>query len=556
MFMKWGYLLLFGGILSFLSFLNLVYNYKIILIEFFLLNFLSLDLKIYFLFDRISMSFVSVVLVISSMVIIYSDSYMESDKGKIYFCYVVLLFVLSMLMLIISPNMVMIILGWDGLGLVSYCLVIYYQSVNSYNSGLITVLMNRVGDVTILMSIIFLANFGVFDSFSVKEMVKVCGIFILISGMTKSAQIPFSAWLPAAMAAPTPVSSLVHSSTLVTAGIYILIRFSVLFNFSLYSNILMVLSCSTLFMAGVGANLEMDFKKIIAFSTLSQLGLIMLILSLGMVELAFFHLLMHALFKSMLFLCAGLLIHNISGIQDIRYLGAFFSFSPVISGCMGLASLSLFGFPFIGGFYSKDLILEFIYMNSENFFILFMLIVSTSLTMFYCFRMMYYIIWKGVFIQSIFSKNISMKMVIPIYFLSLSVVFSGSFLSWVMFSYENLIVLSNFSKIFNVVLMIVTFYLFYIIYIVEMKGAFMKKIYWFLSSMWFLSILSSMLFLKMMKWFSLQSENDWKWLEEGGPGGVMKLFMKNSQSSIWLSNNFLSSFFLLFLTIMFFMSIF
>lgn len=274
----------------------------------------------------------------------------------------------------------------------SYCLVIYYQSVNSYNSGIITVLRNRVGDVTILMSVIFLINYSRLDIINLKEIIRLCGVFILISGITKRAQIPFSAWLPAAIAAPTPVSSLVHSSTLVTAGIYLLIRFNILFEFKLFSNVLIIIARMTLFIAGVGANLEIDFKKIIAFSTLRQLGLIILILSVGKVEFAFFHLIIHALFKSILFLCAGLVIHNMMGVQDIRYLGGFFSFSPPIRGCMGLARLSLFGFPFVGGFYSKDLILEYIYINSNNFIIILILIIRTSLTMMYCIRMLYYII--------------------------------------------------------------------------------------------------------------------------------------------------------------------
>nr|YP_010180804.1 NADH dehydrogenase subunit 5 [Ixodes vespertilionis]QVD40497.1 NADH dehydrogenase subunit 5 [Ixodes vespertilionis] len=556
MFLKWGFFLFINSVMMFMTFLYLIYYYKIILLEFIFLDLMSLDVKFYFLLDWVSVSFMWVVLFISSMVMIYSESYMKMDGGKEYFCYMVLLFVFSMLLFIVSPNMIMIMLGWDGLGLVSYCLVIYYQSVSSYNSGMITVLSNRVGDVTMLMSMIFLMNYSSLDMCDVKEMVMICGIFILISGMTKSAQIPFSAWLPAAMAAPTPVSSLVHSSTLVTAGIYLLIRFNFLFEFKIYSNMMMMISSMTLFMAGMGANLEMDFKKIIAFSTLSQLGLIMLILSLGKLEFAFFHLLTHALFKSMLFLCAGLVIHSMGGIQDIRYLGSFFSFSPVISGCMGLASFSLFGFPFVGGFYSKDLILEYVYMNSDNFVITFMVIISTSLTMMYCLRMMYYIIWKGVFTQSFLSKDMSIYMVIPIYFLSITVILSGSIMSWVLFSWNDLLVLSNFSKFINILLIIFTFYFFYIMYMMKMSGYIMNKIYFFLSSMWFMSMLSSLLFIFFYKKMSKISEDDWKWLEEMGPGGVTFFMKKNSIMVMWLSDNFLSSLVVFFLGILIIFMIF
>nr|YP_010534097.1 NADH dehydrogenase subunit 5 [Ixodes columnae]UXX50309.1 NADH dehydrogenase subunit 5 [Ixodes columnae] len=550
MFQKWGYFLLMGSLLSLMSFLFFVYYFKIVLLEIFLLDFMFLDLKIYFLLDWVSLSFMTVVMFISSMVIFYSEKYMEMDKMKNYFCLMVLLFVFSMLLLIVSPNMIMIILGWDGLGLVSYCLVIYYQSINSYNSGMITVLMNRIGDVTILMSIIFLMNYGSMDFFSIKYILKICGIFIIISGLTKSAQIPFSAWLPAAMAAPTPVSSLVHSSTLVTAGIYLLIRFNIIFNFKFYSNILMIISMMTLFMAGIGANTEMDLKKIIAFSTLSQLGLIMLILSLGKMEFAFFHLLMHALFKSMLFLCAGLVIHSLGGIQDIRYLGGFFSFSPLVGSCMGLASLSLFGFPFVGGFYSKDLMLEFIYMNKSNMMLLILVIVSTSLTFLYSMRMMYYIVWKGIFIQSFSQNSYESKMIYPIYFLSVMVLLSGSMMSWVMFTNEEMLVMSNFSKIFNLLLIIFSFYIFYLFFINKMKGFFLKNVYLFMSSMWFMSFMSSLIFLNMFKKMSNFTENDWKWVEELGPSGVSFLFKNSSLWVTWLSNNFLSSMLLFFLSLM------
>nr|YP_010324866.1 NADH dehydrogenase subunit 5 [Ixodes nuttallianus]UNO53787.1 NADH dehydrogenase subunit 5 [Ixodes nuttallianus] len=550
MFLKWGYYLMLNSIMFFSLFIYLIFMHNVILVEFYLGNFLSLEIKLYLLLDWVSSGFMFVVILISSLVIIYSHEYMMEESGKNYFCYMVLLFVLSMLLLIVSPNMIMIILGWDGLGLVSYCLVIFYQSSNSYNSGMITVLMNRVGDVSLMMSVIFLMNYGSFDMTSVKEVITICGIFVMMSGMTKSAQIPFSAWLPAAMAAPTPVSSLVHSSTLVTAGIYLLIRFNILFEFKFYSDILLVLSSMTMFMAGVGANMEMDFKKIIAFSTLSQLGMIMFILSLGKMELAFFHLLMHALFKSMLFLCAGFIIHTFSGIQDIRFLGGFFMSSPVISGCMGLSMLSLFGFPFVGGFYSKDLILEFIYMNMNNFMMIVFVILSTSLTMIYCLRMMYYIVWKGVFTKSFFSKSSNFFMLFPIYMLSFMVIIFGNLFSWVMLTYEDLLILSNFSKMFSMILLMFSFYLFYLMYVVKMSGYFMKNIYYFLSSMWFMSIFSSLIFMKFFKKLSIFSENDWKWAEELGPGGSYYIFKKNSYFVTWLSDSFLSSLTLLYLSML------
>lgn len=180
-------------------------------------------------------------------------------------------------------------------------------------------------------------------------------VMLILAAITKRAQIPFSAWLPAAIAAPTPVSALVHSSTLVTAGVYLIIRFHHLLGANFF---LLYVGCLTIFMSGLGANFEIDLKKIIALSTLSQLGVIIFTLSLGLIELAFFHLLSHALFKSLLFLCAGVYIHGAGDCQDIRLLGGVMKSIPVRSLFFGCCSLSLCGFPFLSGFYSKDLILE------------------------------------------------------------------------------------------------------------------------------------------------------------------------------------------------------
>nr|QAB05905.1 NADH dehydrogenase subunit 5 [Ixodes holocyclus] len=541
MFISWGFFLLVMSFLVMYFFLFVIFFNKIFIIEYILYCLLNMEMKMYFLVDWVSMLFLFVVLFVSSMVIIYSDSYMLGDNNKNYFCLMVLLFVLSMVMLIMCPNLIMIILGWDGLGLVSYLLVIYYQSKDSYNSGMITVMSNRVGDVAILLALVFLMNFGCYDMIMYNKMYLFCGVLVIIAGMTKSAQIPFSSWLPAAMAAPTPVSSLVHSSTLVTAGIYLLIRFNFLFKIGLFSEILFFFSSLTLFMAGVGANLEMDFKKIIAFSTLSQLGLIMMILSLGKVEFAFFHLLMHALFKSMLFLCAGLVIHNMSGVQDLRYLGNFFSYSPMICGCMGLASMSLFGFPFMGGFYSKDLILEYVYMSNENMIYLLLLIVSTGLTVMYCMRMMYYVVWKGIMMSLYYSVDLDKKMIFPIYMLSLTVILLGNLMSWLIFSYEELIVLSNFSKLLNLFLIVFMFLIFFILYINKIKGFSMGNIYIFLSSMWFMSFLTSYIFLFSYKKMSKYSEYDWMWMEEFGPSMLLNFMEKGSTMSQWFQNNYLNS---------------
>lgn len=216
------------------------------------------------------------------------------------------------------------------------------------------------------------------------------GRLIILAGITKRAQIPFSAWLPAAIAAPTPVSALVHSSTLVTAGVYLLIRFNVLLLDSFLGKALLIIGGLTIFIAGIGANLEIDLKKIIALSTLSQLGLIIRILALGFYKLAFFHLLTHALFKALLFICAGVIIHQIKNSQDIRYMGGFINFIPLTSSFFSVSNLALCGTPFLAGFYSKDLILEIIYFSNINIIVFFLFVFSTGLTVCYSFRLFFF----------------------------------------------------------------------------------------------------------------------------------------------------------------------
>jgi NADH-ubiquinone oxidoreductase chain 5 len=198
------------------------------------------------------------------------------------------------------------------------------------------------------------------------------------------------------------VSALVHSSTLVTAGVYLLIRFRVLLNTSFIRDVLLLLSMLTIFMAGIGANFENDLKKIIALSTLSQLGLIMGILSLGFYKLAFFHLLTHAIFKALLFLCAGSIIHRVNNIQDIRFIGGLVSFMPFTSICFNVSNLALCGMPFLAGFYSKDLILEVLMIDNINLLSFFLFFFSTGLTVIYSFRLFYYSITRDFKFNSVF----------------------------------------------------------------------------------------------------------------------------------------------------------
>ncbi|YP_009183565.1 NADH dehydrogenase subunit 5 (mitochondrion) [Galleria mellonella] len=434
------FFLFFMSMVNFMMMIYFIMNNMVIFLEWEVITLNSVSVVMSILLDWMSLLFMMFVLLISSVVIYYSKSYMSSELNLNRFIILVLLFVFSMILLIISPNIVSILLGWDGLGLVSYCLVIYYQNFKSYNAGMLTALSNRVGDVFILMVISWMLNYGswnyIFYLMFMKndyEMYMISSL-IIIAAMTKSAQIPFSSWLPAAMAAPTPVSALVHSSTLVTAGVYLLIRFNLLLIDMLFLKILLLLSGLTMFMAGISANYEFDLKKIIALSTLSQLGLMMSILSMGMPDLAFFHLLTHAMFKALLFMCAGVIIHMMNDTQDIRLMGGISNYIPMTSLCMNISNLALCGIPFLAGFYSKDLILEMVSLSNLNLLIYYIYYLSTGLTMFYTIRLIMYLMVNDYNLMSIYNlydeDYTMLKSMMVLLFMS---VISGSMLSWMIF---------------------------------------------------------------------------------------------------------------------------
>nr|QWB85929.1 NADH dehydrogenase subunit 5 [Glenea licenti] len=443
-----------------LGVLFLIWDYSII-IELNLITLNSSSVVMTLLFDWMSLVFMSFVLFISSMVIFYSDEYMFGDLNLNRFILLVVMFVLSMMLLIISPNLISILLGWDGLGLVSYCLVIYYQNVKSYNAGMLTALTNRIGDVALLMAIAWMLNYGSWNFIYYLEFMKMNMEMELISGliilaaMTKSAQIPFSSWLPAAMAAPTPVSSLVHSSTLVTAGVYLLIRFNFAFSDN-FMFILLLLSSLTMFMSGLGANFEFDLKKIIALSTLSQLGFMMSILALGSYELAFFHLLTHALFKALLFMCAGSIIHSMSNCQDIRYMGNLVNQLPLTCTLFNICNFSLCGLPFLSGFYSKDLIVEVMSFSVLNIFIYMLFYVSIGLTVCYSFRLTYYSLTGSFNFISLNCLNETKgPMLEGMSGLIFLVVFMGSLLGWLIFPSPYFICLPFLLKLMTLLMVMV-----------------------------------------------------------------------------------------------------
>nr|YP_009515616.1 NADH dehydrogenase subunit 5 [Dnopherula yuanmowensis]AST09099.1 NADH dehydrogenase subunit 5 [Dnopherula yuanmowensis] len=505
-----------------------------------------------FIFDWMSLIFMSFVMYISSLVIYYSEDYMSSEMNINRFIMIVLMFILSMGLLIISPNLISILLGWDGLGLVSYCLVIYYQNVKSYSAGMLTALSNRIGDVAILISISWMLNFGgwnyvyYYDFISDSFEMKFITMLIILAAMTKSTQIPFSSWLPAAMAAPIPGFALGPSSTLVTAGVYLLIRFSPMLISYNYGWFLLLIGCMTMFMAGLGANFEFDLKKIIALSTLSQLGLMMSILSMGYSKLAFFHLLSHALFKALLFMCAGSMIHNLSDSQDIRFMGSIVNFMPLTSVCFNVSSLSLCGIPFLAGFYSSDLILEMVCLSWINCLIFFFYFVSTGLTASYSFRLFYYSMSGDNNFYSSFSFD-DKSYYISFGMLSLLfvAVFGGSFLSWLIFPIPYTIVLPYYLKLLTMLTVALGSYLGYCFSKMNFSNdLFSFSVLSFVSfsgSMWFMPYLSTVFvsYLPLSMGYYSSKSFDYGWGELFGGQGLYSLFIYLiNYIQCWYDSNF------------------
>nr|YP_010385024.1 NADH dehydrogenase subunit 5 [Hapalocarcinus marsupialis]UPL65037.1 NADH dehydrogenase subunit 5 [Hapalocarcinus marsupialis] len=509
------------------------------MVEWELMSLNSLSVVFIMVFDWISTLFLSFVLLISSMVMFYSGSYMKGDENFSRFMYLVLAFVMSMSLMILSPNFISILLGWDGLGVVSYVLVMFYQNEKSANAGMLTILSNRVGDVAILLSIGLMMslgswNFILYSYYMVDSEWLFAKVLIMVAAMTKSAQIPFSAWLPAAMAAPTPVSALVHSSTLVTAGVYLMIRFSSGLEGSWIQSMLLIISCLTMFMAGLGANFEFDLKKIIALSTLSQLGVMLSILSLGFPDLSFFHLLSHALFKALLFMCAGVIIHSVSGYQDIRYMGCLVEFMPVSVSFLMVANLALCGFPFMAGFYSKDMILEVAFMSWINFVAFLLYVSATGLTVSYTLRLVFYSLSSGSNLSCL--NNVSDEdsiMYNPMILLGLSAICMGSVLSWLLFPECYMICMSVFMK--NMVLLVsfLSGVMGYMLNLMNISGVLKSmNLYKFSSmagSMWFMPFLSTknISTVNLNMGTKMEVYMDKGWYEYYGSQGLYHVFLNS-----------------------------
>lgn len=471
-----------------------------------------------FFVDYVSLYFFSAVSLISSVVFIYrkfyiDDFYTEYNFINSRFFYLLFLFVISILFLVFSGSWVVVMLGWDGLGLVSFLLVIYYNNSSRLDSGMITVFTNRVGDCLFILSFILMFYSGwVRLEFLSLESCLFFSVIIFIGCITKRAQLPFSSWLPAAMAAPTPVSSLVHSSTLVTAGVYLLIRFNFLLESSFF--ILAPLSLLTIFLAGACAVYELDFKKVVAISTLRQLGFMIFSISCGLWALSFLHMIFHAFFKSSLFLSTGNLMHYLLGDQDSRNFGSLGSsfFSKLL---FSISSLRLIGFPFSLGFYSKDTILGELLFGSFSF-VSFLFILGCCFTVAYSVRLIYMGFINFTSFLNRFSFSEDKFFYYPIVFLYTMCVFLGNFFFFYFLPPLTFSFMEFSLGLFIIVLGFIVFLL-------------TPRVYYIFSSLMrisFLSVLSSSFLSRITPKFYFKGEYSWGELFGGKGSRVLLLSSK------------------------------
>ena len=468
----------------------LIINIFEVIIEWEVIKISSSVIYLTFIIDSMSLYFIRLVRLVSGSVMIFRSSYIMSEKFFSRFIFLVFMFIISIFLLILSPNIISLLLGWDGLGVTSYLLVIFYQRNKSYNAGILTALTNRLGDVGLLVSISLIVYLGswtyLYVNINNRTYSQILVYLIIISACTKSAQIPFSAWLPAAIAAPTPVSALVHSSTLVTAGVYLLIRINLIIIEINISKFLRILGMLTIIIAGITAIVEIDIKKVIALSTLRQLGIIIIILGMGNPVLSFFHLISHAFFKAILFICAGLTIHRIKDYQDIRKMGFNYININLSVSIIIIANIRLCGLPFLRGFYSKDIIIEIVIIKGKRFFLFFLLIIGTRLTVIYSCRLNFLISLNFIKIESFYNirENSNLIIVGIMFLLPLSII-GGLIISWNIIRVNKIIFLPFWIKSF--VLILIAGSVYFYIYIYNNIQSLNKYIYiWFFSNIWFM----------------------------------------------------------------------
>ena len=537
--------------------------------------------------DPLSSIMLIVVTLVSALVHIYSIGYMSHDPNKPRFMSYLSLFTFSMLVLVVSDNFLQLFFGWEGVGLSSYLLIGFWYKKDSANKAAIKAfIVNRVGDfgfaIGIFLIFLFFGTlnynevFQLVPSFSEKtinfigfdtNLITLVCLFLFVGAMGKSAQFFLHTWLPDAMEGPTPVSALIHAATMVTAGVFLVVRCSPIFEYSQFAlNFVAIIGMITAFFAATVAIVQNDIKKIIAYSTCSQLGYMFFAAGVGAYHVAIFHLFTHAFFKALLFLGSGSVIHSMNNEQDIRNMGNLWKKMPFTWISMIVGTLALTGFPLLSGYYSKDAIIEFAYLSHTNvgYSAAAVGIITALLTAIYSWRLIFKT-FHGKFNNEKLSRadihESGFSITLPLAVLILGSVFSGflfkdylighhyaefwgsSILLLKQFSHEQipswLLYLTPFLVTFSIPL---SYYLFVKnVKILEQIKLRHKKIYKFLINKWYFDEIYDFVFIKPIKLIGLffWRSGDIKTIDRFGPDGISKLVKIISNKATKLQSGYI-----------------